>query len=351
MHPTLLLLTFTGLITLTGHAASPTAQPDPLAPLRAAATQCYTQLHSQRSQGLPSEKNLALLKPLITPELHAILQRARTLQQRQIESHPDDKPDWIDGDVFSSFFEGVTQWTLGEAFFTPGTEATAKIDLTYTEPSQPPVSWTDTLVFKQRDNAWLLNDIRMGGHRDAHPSDSLRTRLPGGLKEQETHTSFDERWQIDFLRESGAITQVTIQPTDQSTQPQILLGDDPNTVCAVPTSVIWSPDGTQFAFHPGDSPRFTSTFVYRLSGKTWKKLDLPEFYPKEKATMLENGFRERQSLIDPEYWQDNHTLVVQYFGNFTKEDEGDGFSKFISIRFDPKGRPKITEALDTPGDL
>ena len=70
----------------------------------------------------------------------------------------------------SSFFEGVTQWTLGEAFFTPGTEATAKIDLTYTEPSQPPVSWTDTLVFKQRDNAWLLNDIRMGGHRDAHPA-------------------------------------------------------------------------------------------------------------------------------------------------------------------------------------
>jgi hypothetical protein len=350
MRTSLILLSLAHLVALASPAAPPDSTADRLAPLLAAASAFYTEIHTHRDQGLPSEENLQRLKALVTPGLHASLQRARIDQQRQIESHPDEKPDWIEGDLFSSLFEGVKQWKLGEAFHTPGVDATVKVHLTYSEPSQPPVTWTDTLVFKQRDQSWLLSDIRMGGDWAFKSGDSLRARLPGGFKEDEDHTSLDQKWQVTFQREQNAITQITIQQSDQSSTPQILFGQDPNATCPFPTWIIWSPACDKLALHLGTGPHFTSTVVYRLKGKEWQPLQLPKFYPQERKTLLNNGFRERQCLIDAEHWQDNNTLVVQYFGNFTKNDEGDGFSKFISIRFDPKGRPTITEAVDTPGN-
>src|SRR5204863_9965255 len=100
------------------------------------------------------------------------------------------------------------------------------------------------------------------------------------------------------------------------------------------------------AIRLGDSPRYTRTLVYRLVGNFWQPVVLPEFYPKEKKIMEANGFRERHRMIDAHHWQDADTLVVEYFGNWTKGDEGDGFFKRVKVRFDGKGKTRVIGAVD-----
>lgn len=318
--------------------------------LAAAAKSFCIALRSEPVEGLPSVAQLQRLSPLITKELGSLIERARSRQQEQIRKHPDDKPDWIEGDLFSSLFEGVTTWELGSAFTAPEVDATVKVKQTYTEKDQKPVTWTDTLIFKQRDQKWLLDDIRMGGDWAFKAGQTLRGRLPGGIKETQDHNSPDDCWRIAFKRDGNKITRITVTDLKGRSKPMNLFGDDPKQVCRFPTWIIWSPDCDKLAIRLGDSPRFARTLIYRLVGSKWVPVAMPAFYPEEKKTMAANGFRERDSLVEADHWNDASTLVVHYFGNFTNGDDGDGFDKLISVHINEAGKASIVSALDTPGD-
>lgn len=151
---------------------------DRLEPIRKAAVTFYGELRKERIEGLPNQSQLQRLAPLITPELHALLVRAAAEQARQMKEHPDDKPDWIEGDLFGSLFEGIKDWALGEVKSPAGGDgATVEVKLRYTEPGQAPVEWSDTLVWTNRDGKWLLDDIRMGGKWAFGGGGTLRQRL------------------------------------------------------------------------------------------------------------------------------------------------------------------------------
>jgi len=320
------------------------------AAISTAATAFCTELHREPISGLPSDAQMQRLSPFFTPEIVALIQRARVLQQEQIRRHPDEKPYWIEGDLFSSCFEGVTTWKLGDVFNAPTVDATVKVKRTCALPNEKPVTWTDTLVFKQRSQRWLLDDIRMGGEWDFKSGSSLRSILPGGGKDYQDHPSMDERWFVRFTRDGDDVTRVTIEPTDKSSGPMTLYGHETDETCPMPTWVVWGPNGDMIALRLGDGPRFTRTLIFRLVSKAWKPVLMPEFYPKEKKTMASNGFEERDRLIDAEHWQDASTLVVRYFGSFEKGDEGDGYHQFISVSIDTKGKTKVVGAVDVPGE-
>ncbi len=318
--------------------------------IRAAAAAFCAELRREPIRGLPDDAQLQRLSPHLTPEIVSLFQRARVLQQESIRKHPDEKPYWIEGDLFSSLFEGVTSWELGEVFSAPTVDATVKVRQTYTEPGQEPVTWTDTLVFKQRDRRWLLDNILMGGDWAFKSGSSLRGILPGGGREHENHPSLDERWNVQFTRDGEEVTRVTIQHADKSSEPVTLFGHENDDPCPMPAWIVWGPDCDKIALRLGDGPRFTRTLIFRLDGGAWKPVAMPEFYPKEKATMLSHGFRERDRLVDAEHWQDAGTLVVKYFGSFEKEDEGDGWHQFISVRVDANGKAVVTGSVDVPGE-
>lgn len=322
---------------------------DRLAPLKAAADAFCKDLRVEEVRGLPAEAALKRLKPHLTPELYSLIVKARVEQQRQMQKHPDEKPNWIEGDLFGSLFEGVTQWELGSAFSAPGVDATVKVKLNYTEGSQPAVNWTDTLVFKEREGKWLLNDIRMGGEWAFKAGDSLRGRLPGGWKVQEDHDSPDERWHVDFEPEGEGVKKITVQAADKSSAPKVLFGEGADKACPFPSWVLWSPDCDLLAVSLGAGEHATRTRLFRLAKSEWSEVAVPDFYPVEKQTMLSNGFHETDSQTGAEYWQDAATLVVRYFSSWTNGDDGDGFSKFISIRVGPK-EGIVVESVDTPGN-
>ncbi len=320
------------------------------AAISAAAHAFSTELRREPTRGLPTPEQMQRLSPHLTPELASLLKRAAVVQAQQIRRHPDEKPDWIEGDLFSSLYEGVSTWKLGEVFSAPTVEATVQVIQTYSEPTAEPVTWTDTLVLIKRGQQWLLDDIRMGGDWEFQTGATLRGQLPGGSREEDDHTSLDERWQVKFLRDGDTTEGIMISSAEPSAQPFRLVGgaDDPLT-CPMPTWVVWSPEDNLIAVRLGESPRFTSTRLYRQVGKAWVRVPLPELYEKERKTLARHGFKERDRLIDAVCWQDANTLVLEYFGGYDKGDEGDGFHKFVAVRIDPKGRAKVIESVDVPG--
>lgn len=318
--------------------------------LRVAATALCTEVRRERISGLPSPEQMKRLERMLTPQLASVIEIARTRQQEQIRQHPDEKPQWVEGDFFSSLFEGVKKWEIGDVFTAPSTQATVKVRNSYDEPGLDKVEWTDTWVFKRLEDRWLLDDIRMGGDWEFRSGESLRHALPGGGKEEGDHVSPDEKWHVTFTRDGDQVTRITLQSQDKQNKPVVLFGDKEDEPCSMPCWLVWSPSCDRLALRLGDGPRFTRTRVFRLNQGRWQPLALPDFFAKEKKTLASHGFDERDGLVDAEYWRDAETLVLKYFGSFTKGDEGDGFHKLISVRFDDSGKAKAIEAVDAPGE-
>lgn len=337
-----------GSDTVTDHANSSLAQERKA--LREAATLFCTEVRREAIRGLPTDEQLQRLSPFITPALRSILKQACVYQDMQIRKHPDEKPAWIEGDLFSSLFEGVTSWEVGDAFGAPMVDPWAKVKQTYSEPGQKPVTWTDTLLFKQRDGRLLVDDIRMGGNWDFANGPSLRGGLPGGVKEGDDHTSFDERWHVAFARDGETVKRVTIKAVDKGTKEFVLYGESSDKPCTLPVWVVWSPDCQMLAMRLGDGSKFSRLRVFRLASNAWSPVAIPVFHPEEKKAISDNGFKETDSLMDANHWEDAKTLVVKYFASYTNGDDSDGYHQFVSVRFGDDGKAVVTGALDVPGD-
>ncbi len=318
--------------------------------LREVSSKFCTEVRREVIRGLPSAEQLQRLSPLITPELCALFEQARVYQELQMRRHPDEKPPWIEGDMFSSLFEGVTSWEVGDVFSAPSVDPWARVKQTYAEAGQKPESWTDTIVFKQRGGRLLVDDMRMGGDWDFNTGTSLRGGLPGGLREGDDHASFDERWKVSFTRDGDSVTRVVIKSEGKDAKATTLFGGKSDEPCPMPVWVVWSPDCQRLAVRLGDGPRFSRTRIFRLVKNAWVPVAMPAFYPKEKKTMEENGFKERDSLVDADHWHDARTLVVKYFASYTKGDEGDGYHQFVSVRISDDGKAVVQGAVDVPGE-
>jgi hypothetical protein len=95
------------LVLISGAQAAPSSSP------QAVAAQFYRTCHNLKISGLPTAKQTKLLAPYLSQELQQLLQSARQKQAKFIKEHPDEKPPWIEGDFFSSSFEGSHGFRLG----------------------------------------------------------------------------------------------------------------------------------------------------------------------------------------------------------------------------------------------
>lgn len=126
-----------------------------------AAQHFYDTLRAQRVEGLPKDKVLDDLVPLMTPELVQLIQEAARIQAVFIKNNPDEKPPWIEGDLFGSLFEGAQQHTIGNALAKEGW-AEVPVTMVYSSGGES-VRWTDTLILRRSPQGWLVDDVRYGG--------------------------------------------------------------------------------------------------------------------------------------------------------------------------------------------
>lgn len=137
----------------------PAAGGDPTATAQA----FYQAVRQDRISGLPDAKQMKRLAPYVSENLVTAFAKAAKEQKEYMAKFPEDKPPWIEGDLFGSLFEGPTSWKVGQAT-TRGRKAEVPVQLGYVSKGEKPIEWTDTIVLEQSTNGdWKVLDLRMGG--------------------------------------------------------------------------------------------------------------------------------------------------------------------------------------------
>jgi hypothetical protein len=107
-------------------------------------------------EGLPNKSQLKRLSPHLSAELQNAIKGAQAVQAHCMKKFPDEKPMWIEGDMFSSNFEGFTSFKVASS-----NRAKAIIEFEYIENGQK-VAWKDELVFAEEKGKLVIDDVRYG---------------------------------------------------------------------------------------------------------------------------------------------------------------------------------------------
>ena len=138
--------------------ASPLGAQTDMAGVAAGFLGAYGSFHP--SDGIPDAGGRSRLAPYLSPALNKMLTDGAAAEARFAAKFKNSPP-LIEGDLFSSLFEGATAWKLG-ACSASGTTARCPVAFTYAQPGHPPVTWTDTLLLANTAAGWRVDDIAYG---------------------------------------------------------------------------------------------------------------------------------------------------------------------------------------------
>lgn len=162
-------------------ASAPPATP------RDAVSAFYTEYIHQRSPGLPEGPALERMRPMLSERLYGLIANALQYSSDYEKAHPGDKPPFVDGDAFTSNFEGADRFEIVSA---DGNEVTVKF---HYETS----GWNDVVVVKEERGRYVIDDVKFGGAGEFNPagvlSESLQTREPLYDAELAKRLGADER--------------------------------------------------------------------------------------------------------------------------------------------------------------
>jgi hypothetical protein len=113
--------------------------------------------------GYPNDRELSPLRPLLTGELICLLKAAGSYSRKHQKAAPDEKPPYVEGDLFlSSIYERPASAEI-EAIRVREGSASALVLFAYEE-----FSWRDRLQFRLSNGEWRLADIDRLGHALNH---------------------------------------------------------------------------------------------------------------------------------------------------------------------------------------
>jgi uncharacterized protein DUF3828 len=121
--------------------------------------------------GLASGKQLARLKPFLSTKLIASINDALAYQKDYEKKNPGDMPPFIEGDFFSSLFEGPSSFKSGAAV-AEGDSWNVPVHFKYEN-----VQWDDVVVVKKENGRYVIDDVIFGGAGEFNPKGRLSERL------------------------------------------------------------------------------------------------------------------------------------------------------------------------------
>ncbi len=163
MTRSLLLMVTVGLCLATPPAAGP----------ETTLAEFYQRYQTMKLSGLPGAKDTQQLAPWLSGSLRQLMAKARAEQARCIKAFKDEKPPWIEGDLFTSNFEGFTTFRVNSA---DARSTRLTLEFAYVAKGQT-FAWRDDVEMVREGGAWKLNDIFF--RHSAQPSQSLRAGLAG----------------------------------------------------------------------------------------------------------------------------------------------------------------------------
>ena len=141
-----------------------------------AARDVYTLLLANAPSGLPSAQSMTRLEPLLTASLRGAVEKARVRQRAFIAAHPDEKPDFIEGSLFTSLFEGPSALESATATAT-GDGAVVEVGFVRAESGAQAFRWKDQALLRCEQGRWRLDDVRYGGDWDFASKGQLKQAL------------------------------------------------------------------------------------------------------------------------------------------------------------------------------
>jgi hypothetical protein len=126
-----------------------------------AADALYTSLRARPVSGLPDRAARNRLAPSLSAALRSGFARSQREQHRCNKAHPGEKGPWVEGDMFSSNFEGFTAFRIGET--NPGANGSVRvtIEMEYQQNGQKTV-WKDQVSMIRERGLWVLDDVLYG---------------------------------------------------------------------------------------------------------------------------------------------------------------------------------------------
>jgi hypothetical protein len=122
----------------------------------------YAPLHVQ-SGGLPDATARVRYAPVFSPRLNKQLVEAAAAQAR-LTAKVKNAPPMLEGDIFSSLFEGAGAWKVGACQIT-GRTARCPVALNYVPPllagrkAEKPANWNDTVLLVTTPQGWKVDDV------------------------------------------------------------------------------------------------------------------------------------------------------------------------------------------------
>jgi len=129
------------------------------------ATTLVTDFYEMRQRlgrtGLPDEGEMKAYRAFLCPGLAASMDAARVRQRVYIDEHPDDKPPLVEGDLFSSLFEGVEVATPAGTEVS-GDSASVTMSMRAGD-GDSAVRWKDAVLLAREQGSWCIADIEYRG--------------------------------------------------------------------------------------------------------------------------------------------------------------------------------------------
>jgi Protein of unknown function (DUF3828) len=114
------------------------------------------------SMSVPSDEQLAQMKPFLTDELFKLLSVTAT-QSRKASSNATSKRSFIDGDLFSSLSSGPTSFVPVEAETLADDEHVIAVQLTSAQ-QLPAVHWVDRVRVVRENDRYVIADVQYANH-------------------------------------------------------------------------------------------------------------------------------------------------------------------------------------------
>jgi len=143
----------------------------------------YQQHLKTHSPGIPSADELKQLQPFVSQALFKLLSQASETEVKYHAAATDPLPPLVDGDLFTSLFEGATAFKV-DSCESDDAHASCQVRFSYKGgKADEEEKWKDKLLLVREDKQWRIDDIEFLGSDQSSQREYLTDTLSSIINE------------------------------------------------------------------------------------------------------------------------------------------------------------------------
>lgn len=132
--------------------------------------------------GLPTPEELPPLRAFVSDALFGLLSQASEVEARYHAAAAEPVPPLVEGDLFTSLFEGATAFKV-KSCFTEDNHASCRVRFTHEDDDGEDEKWEDKLLLVNENNQWRIDDIQFIGNGQSSQQEYLTDSLSSIIKQ------------------------------------------------------------------------------------------------------------------------------------------------------------------------